>query len=503
MTDPKVRAPQEIPTDATGAVVLPQLAEAPGASVSMLSPYDGFVNGQTLSAANLNATGRDPQRWIRAIAHRMPRADVGLFGSWRETGGAWVNDPGKGHTGLQAELPIARVWVDAGSGALLVEAFVAGASPVTFPATKLTWVAISTSKAQASANNPTLGPGNGTTTDAAGLAFIVTDIGSPEPTPPAGYVVFSFVRTDATSIVSTGPSTVLPSVPTLRSIRASSIVAPAIEVEAAAIAALSGIDGDPLAVSGEVSLGDNVTMDPAATLLGGAEVGAAKGSFAEVEIGTTLDVSGLSTLAGVSAASLTIRSGGTLEGEDATTTIEGFGTIEGAVIQSTAPGRLSSARFELGSAASPAANTITRTGSALVWGTSERVHTSAAGLVFARGHLASAAALASHTITTSAACPAPADGSAVAIVGGAMLRRQTAGTCTISLEREDSPGAGTYTQVGTDRVVVIPDAANDFKAVRISREYTPAGSLRYRFRIVANVGSVEVDSADITVGPSA
>jgi hypothetical protein len=191
-----------------------------------------------------------------------------------------------------------------------------------------------------------------------------------------------------------------------------------------------------------------------------------------------------------------------ITGVNATTAIQGFGVIEAAILQTTAPGRVSTRRLELSSSATAVANMITRrSDGALAWGTVDTIHASPAGWVHRAAHSDSAGMLAAHTLTTSSGT-APADGaSTLRIVGEAMVRRSAAGSCTCSIQREDSPGAGTYTTIGSSRVLVISSAANDFTHVRISRTYAPGfSSLRYRLRIDADGGgSCEIESADVTV----
>jgi hypothetical protein len=249
--------------------------------------------------------------------------------------------------------------------------------------------------------------------------------------------------------------------------------------------------------------GTTIRVQSGASLLG--EVGS-NIEFDEIE------VTGLSTLADVessatvTAPSFVIAAGGSLVGADAITSISGLGTIESAILRTTAPGRVESSRFELAAAAGGVANTLTRTsGSALVWGVSGRVHTSAPGYIFARGFVASAGAAALQTITTSAAAPAPADGSPIRLVGQLSALMTVANTVTLQLQAENAPGSGIYVNTGTSITIAVPSAANDWKRLGIEREHAPGGqALRYRMLVTANGGSsVAIDSASITAIPSA
>jgi len=232
------------------------------------------------------------------------------------------------------------------------------------------------------------------------------------------------------------------------------------------------------------------------------------GSIVEFE---TIKVSGLSELAEVTASEINaqiyeVAAGGSIVGADAITTIAGFGSVEAAILRTTAPGRVESSRFEFAAAAAGVANTLTRTGGgALVWGASARVHTSAAGYTFARGFVANAAAATSHTLTTSAAAAAPADGSSLRILAELSALMTVANTVTLQLQAETAPGSGVYANTGASTTIAVPSAANDWKRIGIEREHAPAGqALRYRLLVNANGGaSVAIDSASVTASPAA
>jgi len=230
------------------------------------------------------------------------------------------------------------------------------------------------------------------------------------------------------------------------------------------------------------------------------------GAFLTCEAGSIATFADVNATGTITAPSYEVAAGGSIAGADALTTIAGFGSIEAAILQTTAGGRVESSRFELAAAAPAVANTLTRTsGSALVWGTSERVHTSGTGYIFARGFTAGAAAAAAHTITTSAAAPSPVDGSSLRIVGELSALMTIANTVTLQLQAETAPGSGVYANTGTSITIAVPSAANDWKRIGIEREYAPGGqALRYRLRVDANGGSsVVIDSAVITVSQRA
>jgi hypothetical protein len=240
--------------------------------------------------------------------------------------------------------------------------------------------------------------------------------------------------------------------------------------------------------------GATILVESGATLLG--EPGSFI-EFDEIDVATTSTLADVNASGTITAPTVLITSGGNILAVDLATAIAGFGSVSAA--------NLESPRVKLTSPAAPVPNTLTRTsGSVLVWGVAP-VHTSAPGYVFASGLVASAGAAALQTITTSAAAPAPADGSPIRLVGELSALMTVANTVTIQLQAETAPGTGVYANTGASYLAAVPSAANDWKHIRIVRDHAPGGqALRYRLLVSANGGSsVAIESATITAGPSA
>jgi hypothetical protein len=461
----------------------------------------GWLAGDVVSQGEANWLSRDPMRAVRAFQSRAVDASAGFFAPWLSRGGVWAElaafevyltlDGGPASH-------VCDVWLaTSNEGAALYQVAVVAADTQTLLPNRTHWVWAPIS---------VLAPPSIARTE---LAVLDVPIGDPSPSPGPGYVLVWRLDTDGAGLAS--QAIMLPTVPNMREIGAEKATIPVI-----ATSSIGGIAGDPvtlagdLDVTGEATIGLTLTVTGDATLLadlivsGGEITGAALVSATDLAC-DTLNAGTSVDSPTVTASTFVIAAGGSLVGADALTSIAGLGQIEAAIVRTTSPGRMESNRFELDGAAAGAANTLTRTsGSALVWNASDRVHTSPAGLIFARGFVANAAAATSHTLTTSVAAAAPADGSAVTVRGELSALMTIANTCTLTLQAETAPGSGVYAATGATFTVAVPNAANDWKRIAIERDHAPGGqALRYRLLVSANGGaSVAIDSASVTAGPS-
>jgi hypothetical protein len=102
---------EEFPENALGIYNEPTWAESP--TVAPVAPTTGVaaaghIDGEKHYAVEYNYLWREQSRWTRALAHRTPRSDLGLIGSYVQTGGTY---PTMGGT-LSVQLPLTEVWID-------------------------------------------------------------------------------------------------------------------------------------------------------------------------------------------------------------------------------------------------------------------------------------------------------------------------------------------------------------------------------------------------------
>lgn len=135
--------------------------------------------------------------------------------------------------------------------------------------------------------------------------------------------------------------------------------------------------GASLQVDGTATFTNDFTVTSQADFTLGIVVSGGPGEF-DAGIVVSGSPATLNTQAQLNAGG-TVASGQTLAGADATTTINGFGTIEAALVQSTTVGRLKSRKVEVEAGGTKTASMLTNTAGLLLWGTGEIVHTSSEG----------------------------------------------------------------------------------------------------------------------------
>ena len=121
---------EDHPVTALGTYDEPTWAETPTvAPVAPSAPIAAAGLGSvTLVSTLFNYLFRQPYRWIRALAHRTPRSDLGLIGSYVQTGGVYTTMGGT----LSVALPLTEVWVEG----VLIQLADALSSPHVFSASR-------------------------------------------------------------------------------------------------------------------------------------------------------------------------------------------------------------------------------------------------------------------------------------------------------------------------------------------------------------------------------
>lgn len=255
---------EDFPVTALGTYDEPTWAEVPTVASTPVAPSAGVaaagLGNVTLLAGLFNYLFRQPYRWLRALAHRTPRSDLGLVSSYVQEGGTYATGGGT----LSVALPLTEVWVQG----VLVQVADALSSPHVFTASRDSYLILNTA---------------GVRTD------VETALGAGVPVLSPGEVIVSKTVTDGTGVVTSTLS--LTDVPTLG----------AIGIDALDVIGNLDVTGNAtvtgtLDVTGQTSLGLLDVANDAVFQLNveiGGNLDMTSGSISNV---TTLGTSGLATL---------------------------------------------------------------------------------------------------------------------------------------------------------------------------------------------------------------
>lgn len=505
---------EEHPVTALGTYDEPTWAETPTvAPVAPSAPVAAAGLGSVPLVATLfNYLFRQPYRWIRALAHRTPRSDLGLISSYVQTGGVY---PTAGGT-LSVALPLTEVWV----GGVLVQVADSGGSPHVFTASRDSYLFLDAD-------------GVRTETEVAN--------GAPAPVGPGGTAVrVSKTVTDGTQV--TASTLQLTDVPTLGAIGITALdvignlevtgtlgvtgattLGSTLEVSGNAIFSLNvEIGGDldmagnnivnggllssvTLATTGNASIGGSLDLTNGAIsnvttfgASGDSTFGAGVAITGGLSIGGSLAANGNVGLGSNGADTVTVNSpmivagaaGGSVA-SDPTATLEWNGAAEFA------------GRLNVATGTSTTEGDLSKDGSGYLRyrdaSATRYAHTNASGWVKGHGQADTIAAAATVTLDTSASV-APLVSADLDVAASCWVSRAIAGTVTVSLDEVGGLG-----QIGTSGTFSVPiTGAGSFAQINFSRVRSAATTTPRVFRLtVAGGGSnVTVQNARITVTPT-
>lgn len=242
---------QAIPVNGDGTFDDPTWGESGSFSDSAYEGT-GCPNGTLIGPNDFNQPRKHAMRWIRALRDRQFPSDQGLFDSCMIKTGTWNVSGGT----LDGTLTVSWVMIDASDdGGVVVEVAIGAGSPHTFGANKDTYVNLNESGAVEYQEVPT---------------------GDPTPTPTAGYINVWMVQTDGAEI--TAADVMIPTVPTVKSLRATGTVNVdgLLTAEAGLVVTASGAN-----ITGNVTCNDNLTV------LGNTQLGNAAGDTLTVPATST------------------------------------------------------------------------------------------------------------------------------------------------------------------------------------------------------------------------
>jgi hypothetical protein len=246
--------------------------------------------GETLPAAEFNWMLRNLARFCAALLARVPLASSGLYGSWVERNGVWINGTNnlEGRLSDGSTTKVADVWVDTdGTGAVRMQVQATPADPVLLTASKTHYVHVPKSSATAGL------------VLADELDIEVVNLNAPSAGTPADHATIWKINTNGTGITS---STILvPTTPLLLDVAA-----------------------ETLEVLGELELNSDLTMN------GGDLTGVNEASITTLVVGAggIESTDGPNLFATVTADTLVATGLFTADGDVGTVTIEGPLTVD-------------------------------------------------------------------------------------------------------------------------------------------------------------------------------
>lgn len=536
--------PQDFPRAADDSFVIQSWAEA-GTAVepSAGRKATGWVAGDVVTEGELNWLDREPMRTIRAVNSRAVTTSR-LFGSWVSLNGYWDNGPNPLEGYLSdgaAASRVADVYVDTGSGAVLMQVTVPLASPNLFSASRTHWIAVPYSS---------IAPPKVTLAE---LSIQAVALNAPDPGAPAGFVTIWRVDTDGATI--TSESRVVPEFPALREIGIVSNlhvsgtsdldglvtlgagmdannqdIFDANEITAAGPVTITGaIASGTIGTTGNVSIGGNLDMTSGsisnATTIGATAItctsvaasanvgGATLSSSGASTVGTTLGVTGVTTATGgLSVPGGTLSCGAPATFSGATTTLSGTDVSTGLTTTLTANGNVlcngelnSASRMRIRGSVTVAAGDLSvdasdnlryRDASATKF-----VHVNASGWVLGLGRADTLGVAALTQTLDTAASVAPLAAADLVVEASVWVSRAIAGVVTISLTEV---GVG---QIGTNDTFTVPATGGSnfyqisFSRTRVAAPTSPARI--YRLTVDGGASNVTCRNGIIRVGPTA
>ena len=533
--------PQDFPRAADDSFVIQSWAES-GTAVepSAGRKATGWVAGDVVTEGELNWLDREPMRSIRAVNSRAVTT-ARLFGSWVSLNGYWDNGPNPLEGYLSdgaAASRVADVYVDTGTGAVLMQVTVPLAAPNLFSASRTHWIAVPFSS---------IAPPKVTLAE---LSIQVVGLGNPDPGAPAGFVTIWRVDTNATTI--TGETRVVPEFPALREIgivgdlhvsgtldldglvtlgagmdannqdiqnvNEIAAVGP-VTIDVGGLVVTGGgstfvetlgatdITANSVTVAGVFSAEDtvgSVTVAVPATFNGNiiVNVAALLDAQGDVDVGGTLEIDALGTLTCLASATFS-GSTSTFSGTNVSTGLTTTLTANGAV---ECNGELKSAsRMRIRGTVTVAAGDLSVDASDNLRfrdaTATKFVHVNASGWVLGLGRADTLGVAALTQTLDTATAIAPLAASDLVVEASVWVSRAVAGIVTISLTEV---GVG---QIGTNDTFVVPaTGGSNFYQISFSRTRVavPTSPTRiYRLTVDGGASNVTCRNGIIRVGPAA